>query len=124
MMPSRDPTAAATRRLDRLLLGYLALVVGVIVLAPFHPQAPTFDRILLFPGGVQGRADILMNVALFVPLGFLLERSLGVTRTALLGVLVSLGSDTAQLLLPRRWATLGDRVAHGPGGRGGAIGSR
>jgi len=124
MIPSRDPTAAATRRLDRLLLGYLALVVGVLVLAPFHPQAPTFDRILLFPGGVQGRADILMNVALFVPLGFLLERSLGVTRTALLGVLVSLGIETAQLFLPGRWSTLSDVVANGLGGWIGAMGSR
>jgi VanZ family protein len=117
-----DPPA--TRRLDRLLLGYLGLVVGVIVLAPFHPQEPSLDRILLMPGGTQGRADILLNVALFVPLGFLLERSLGVTRTALLCLLASLAIETIQLFLPGRWSTLSDLLANGLGGLLGASGSR
>lgn len=125
MTSSRATTdASATRRLDRLLLGYLGLVVGVIVLAPFHLQEPSLDRILLMPGGAQGRADILLNVALFVPLGFLLERSLGVTRTALLCLLASLAIETIQLFLPGRWSTLSDLLANGLGGLLGALGSR
>lgn len=118
-----DPVPGATRRLDRLLLGYLAGVVAVIVLSPFRLEPASFDRILLVPGGADGRTDVLLNLALFVPLGFLLERRFGVWRTAILGLGLSLGIEITQLFLPGRWTTLSDLAANGLGAWVGASGS-
>lgn len=120
---SAGPIRHTTRRLDRLLLGYLAVVVAVIVLSPFSLQPASFDRVLLVPEGAEGRADILLNVALFVPLGFLLERRLGLWRTALLGLVLSLMIETTQLFLPGRWSTLSDLGANCLGAWIGAAGS-
>jgi hypothetical protein len=97
------------------------------VFAPFHWSAWSTDRVLLFPAGGDGLRDVLLNVVLFVPLGFLLERSHGGRRSVAsvlaLGVLASLAIEGTQLFLLGRWTTLSDVVANGAGAALGALGS-
>ena len=67
--------------------------------------------------GTRGTADALLNLALFTPVGLLL----GGRRHALLiagavGLVLSVGIETAQLFIPGRHPTLGDIVWNGLGG--------
>ncbi|MDZ7781376.1 MAG: VanZ family protein [Gemmatimonadota bacterium] len=71
--------------------------------------------------GDRGGADLLLNVAMFVPLGLLAARRLGVWRTFLLGAGLSAGIEMAQLFLPGRFSTLADLVANGSGALAGAL---
>jgi glycopeptide antibiotics resistance protein len=63
----RLEAAATGVRLSAALLGYFVLITLVITLSPFDLSAPRLVRVSL--GLVP--ADILANVALFLPLGFL-----------------------------------------------------
>jgi hypothetical protein len=136
-----DPTHTG-RRLGALLLGYLLVVVGVIVLSPFRFAVPTALEAhwaVLEPGWV---ADLLLNVVLFLPLGFLGRRipglaTGGVARWAALGGGCSLVIEVAQLFLAGRYPTatdvlanalgaalgawLSDRAVRGMGGGGAAV---
>lgn len=122
----QGPTATG-RRLTRLMLGYLLATVAVVVLAPFEFAAPrSFEW---WPAGSGGTttADVVLNVVLFVPLGFLVDR-LGVGgraawRTALLGVAVSLAIEGSQLFIPGRYSSLVDVASNGAGAWLGAAGS-
>ncbi|MDZ4257022.1 MAG: VanZ family protein [Gemmatimonadales bacterium] len=117
------PTASSTttgQRLGALLLGYLMLVVGVIVLSPFDFAVPAEWRlhlVLTDPGWV---ADLLLNVVLFIPFGFIGRRvpgltTVGIGRWLLIGALLSLLIETTQLFLAVRYATLSDVVANAAG---------
>lgn len=116
---------ATGRRLGRLLLGYLAVVVAAIVLSPFEFALP---RGLAWPAlDSATSADLLLNVVLFVPLGFLADRLGGGRRpawhAALAGLLGSLAIETAQLFIPARFSSLADVAANGAGAWLGAVGS-
>lgn len=112
------------RRLGLLLLGYLGVVVAVIVFAPFQFTAPSTERVLLTPSGAEAMRDVLLNVALFVPLGFLLERTargrLRVWQVVGIGMAISLGIEVTQLFLPVRWTTATDVLANATGAASGA----
>ena len=115
--------ARSGRLLATLMLAYLGLNVAVIVLAPLRFQAFTLERAMVAPG-TGAWSDVVLNVALFVPLGFLLERwGRGRTRLALvllLGVLLSTLIESLQLFIPDRFTTLTDIAANGTGALMGA----
>jgi VanZ family protein len=113
------------RRLGALLLGYLLVVVGVIVLSPFRfavPAAWTAHWAVLEPGW---SADLLLNVVLFLPLGFLGRRIPGLAggraaRWLVLGGGCSLVIEAMQLFLAGRYPTATDVVANAAGAALGA----
>lgn len=126
-MKSSGQGGSTGRRLGLLLLGYQAVAVAMIVLAPFRFAVPgRLAPSLLGPPG--GRlSDLLLNVVLFVPLGFLADRlargRLGPGRIAVVGALVSVGLEATQLFLPGRYSTALDVVANGTGALVGAVAS-
>lgn len=114
-----DPTATGSR-LGRLLLGYLLAVVGVIVLSPFQFAVPatwTAEWAVLEPGW---QAEILLNVMLFLPLGFVGRRLPGwgggrPAWWAVVGGGLSLVGESAQLFLAGRYPTATDVLANAIG---------
>jgi len=108
-----------------LLLAYLLMVVGVIVLSPFRfamPEVLAAHWAVLEPGW---QADLLLNVVLFLPLGFVGRRirgraSGGIERWFLLGGACSLGIEAAQLFLAGRYPTATDVLANALGAGVGA----
>lgn len=111
------PARPAGARLTGALLAYSVGVVLLITLAPFRFRIPGELRVLV--GGEW--FDVLANVVLFVPLGFLyaLTRPAGrlppALRAALLGALLSASIEAAQLLAPLRYASLPDLLANSAG---------
>jgi VanZ family protein len=115
------------RRLGQFLIGYLLVVVGGIVLAPFELALPDrLDWNMLGPAGWTAD-DLLLNVVLFVPLGFLVERQGGGRwtpgRVVLAGLCLSLMIEVTQLFIPGRWSSVSDLVANTTGAWLGALGS-
>ncbi len=117
----------AGRRLGWLLFGWLGLVVAAIVLAPF-----AFSLDLIRTASWESLAateprDVLLNIVLFMPLGFLLERVQGGRWTVLgitvLGLLSSLAIETAQMMLPGRYSAVSDILSNGLGAGLGALAS-
>jgi hypothetical protein len=100
-------------------------VVGVIVLSPFRfarPEVLAAHWAVLEPGW---QADLLLNVVLFLPLGFIGRRipggaSGGIGRWVLLGGACSLGIEAAQLFLAGRYPTATDVLANALGAGAGA----
>jgi VanZ family protein len=125
MTAARSPDTG--RRLGLLLLGYLGAVVAVIVFTPFQFSAPDTDRLLMAPEGSDLLRDLLLNVVLFVPLGFLVERTgrgrFGIGQVVVLGAVASLLIETTQLFLPDRWSTATDLLANSAGAGIGALAS-
>lgn len=109
----------AGRRLGWLLLGWLGLVVAAIVLAPFTFSLQLLQSATWEPLAATELRDVVLNIVLFLPLGFLLERVLGgrwrVITIAVVGLGVSLAIETAQLMLPGRYSAVTDIVANGLG---------
>jgi hypothetical protein len=85
------PSVATGRRLGGLFLGYLAVVVAVITLAPFQFAVPAHFTAALIVTDGGWATDVILNIVLFVPLGVLWHRSRG-------------GSASAALLLDWCWA--------------------
>jgi VanZ family protein len=122
-----DGTASApeitttTRRLPAALLGYFVLVTLVITLSPFaFSIRPLFLSLWMMP------SDMIANVALFMPLGFL-TRSLGQRSTrplwhdvALLTAF-SVAIETAQIFIGGRVVSPIDVVTNGSGALLGAV---
>ncbi len=115
------------QRLGVLLLGYQAVAVAAIVLAPFRFAVPVHPRPMLIgpPPGQLG--DLVLNVVLFVPLGLLADRlargRMSIWRIALIGAAVSVGLEATQLFIPGRYSTGSDVVANGAGALLGALAS-
>ncbi|MEX2552969.1 MAG: VanZ family protein [Actinomycetota bacterium] len=70
--------------------------------------------------GDRGGADLVLNVAMFVPLGLLAARRFGLARTVVLGFSLSLGIELVQLNLPGRFSTFADILANTGGAALGA----
>ena len=115
-LPSRsEDSGYSAMRLALALLGYFTFVTLVITLSPFD-----FGwRRLRISTGVNP-TDLVLNVALFLPIGFLL-RSLGATRTRFgwRAVLVAFGFsaaiETAQVFIPGRYVSPSDIIANTAG---------
>jgi glycopeptide antibiotics resistance protein len=115
---SDNPVAGSGPRLAVAWLGYLTLVTLLVTLAPFEFREPERFRIF-FSGGV---GDVLANILLFVPLGFLARLTLATTGPLSsppgilgLGLIVSSLIETAQLFLPGRYPSPVDVVTNGIG---------
>jgi VanZ family protein len=100
-----------------LLLAYLVLITAVITLAPFRFARPPALQLswLMDPG------DVVANVLLFVPLGFLF-RAAARSRAGrhplgalVAGLAASAALEAAQLFLPGRFPSLVDVAANGLG---------
>lgn len=114
------------RRLGLLLTGYLALVVGAVTLAPFQFGVPDVFHAswMVLESGWLG--DLLLNVVLFLPLGFLARRTPGLSQRSrllvlLAGLALSAAIEGAQLFLAPRYATASDLVANSVGAWCGAL---
>lgn len=120
-----DPAA---RRLGWLLLGYLAGVVALILLAPFRLDPALLAGASWEPARATEFRDVVLNVVLFLPLGFLLERvrggRLGVAGIMLAAAGVALAAESIQLMIPGRYAALSDILANATGAGLGAYLSR
>lgn len=117
--------APTGRRLGTLFLGYLAAVVAVITLAPFQFATPAhFSAAWMVTDGGWA-TDAILNVVLFLPLGFLWQRMTGRQPIAalLLGLAVGASIESAQLFLAPRYSTMSDLLANGSGAWLGAIAS-
>jgi glycopeptide antibiotics resistance protein len=120
--------SAAIRWCAAVLLGLYAIVIAKLTLQPSQAEQGTFgllDRVMTRVSDGQldwSQTEILANIALFVPAGFLLTIVLG--RAWLAAIACVLGSICIELAqqryLPSRVPTIDD-VQHN--GLGGAIGS-
>lgn len=101
------------------LLGYLLLVAAVITLSPFRFARPGRVRVewIVDPG------DVIANVLLFLPLGFLARLSglRGPRVAAATGIALSAGLEALQTFLPGRYPSPVDVVANGAGAWLGAL---
>lgn len=103
----------------------MGLITAVITLLPFEFAYPSSPRVMLAGDGM----DILANIALFIPLGFLYavarhESNVSLVRVVVVAVLVSATIETLQLFEVSRYASISDVVANGAGAWVGAIGQR
>ena len=118
MAPS--PTRAG---LSLVLLLYFLGIIGVITLAPFRFTRP--EHIDVFLNG--GWFDIVANVFLFIPLGFLypltrpVEDEPSPLRVFLLGLALSAFIETTQAFEPERYTSLLDVLTNGAGAAAGAL---
>ena len=100
--------------------------MGAITLAPFQFAVPTtlHPYWILFDERWVG--DLLLNIALFLPFGFIVRRTPGgaggsVLRVLLAGALLSALIEGAQLFLAPRYTAVSDLVANAFGAGAGAI---
>ncbi|HTE45120.1 MAG TPA: VanZ family protein, partial [Gemmatimonadaceae bacterium] len=113
----------ARARLSLVLLLYFLGIIGVITLAPFRFVEPEHFEVL----ATGGWFDIVANILLFVPLGFLypLTRTgraeVSPMRVLLLGLALSAAIETAQVFEPERYSSVVDVATNGLGAAIGAI---
>ena len=110
---ARDPRGTAAH-LTLALLGYFVLVTAVITLSPFDFSPRRFRvHVRLVP------SDILANIALFVPIGFLgrglVSSSARGARVLWFAALCSLLIETAQIFIRRRYVSPIDVVSNSCG---------
>jgi glycopeptide antibiotics resistance protein len=112
-----------------VLLGLYTLLVARLTLAPASSESGAVDLLNRIARALSGgqldwtQTEILANVALFVPAGFLLAVLLGrVWISVLLCLLATIAIETAQhLFLPSRVASVGDVEHNALGGLIGAV---
>ncbi len=104
----------------RVATGLYLLLVGLLTLTPASGQiAPTGFCLLC---GERGLADAMLNLVLFLPLGFAFREWTGaVSRAIGWCLLLSLSIEVLQLALPGRDSSPSDLLFNGLGG---AIGAR
>ncbi|MBU1171235.1 MAG: VanZ family protein [Proteobacteria bacterium] len=104
-------------------LGYMAMVVLALTLEPFQFRIPGNYHMAL-RGSLW---DIIENVILFMPLGFLYRTGSkrSYSRQGMdalcLGLIFSLGIEVLQYYLPQRFTTFSDILANGTGACLGAL---
>jgi hypothetical protein len=92
-------------RLATALLGYFALVIVLLTLNPFYLVLPERLHLSLHIHG----DDIVQNLILFLPIGFLYRVTGGGRRGAiLLGAALSVSVEAVQLFIPVRTASPAD----------------
>ena len=105
--------------LGSAMLAYMLGTVLVITLAPFRFAVPQHFWVTL----IGPPLDVVANIALFIPLGFLyrLSRPGRVLRVFGLGMLLSAGIECAQMFEVERYPSLLDVLANGSGAWLGAV---
>ena len=124
-IPPGAAPADTGARLATALLAYVAIITTVVTLLPFEFAIPTQPRVMLSGDFV----DVLANVALFVPLGFLYaiarqDANVPPSRIFLLALAASAAIESVQLFEVTRFASLSDIVANGAGAYVGAVAQR
>ncbi|MFQ5528723.1 MAG: VanZ family protein [Gemmatimonadota bacterium] len=97
----------------------LLLVTAGVLLVTLFPRFGTTEDVpvLCLFCGSEGAADFVLNVLLFLPVGFLACRFLPKPLQAAAGaVLLTVGIEATQFLIPGRSPTVGDLVANSLGG--------
>ena len=129
--PSARGAPAADARpgsagLPGALLAYVAAAVLVITLAPFEFRRPDAARVWI---GEWTTLDVVANVLLFAPLGFLFQqmrrsarpdRRAPVVHALLLGAAASAAVEALQLLVPGRYTSPWDVLTNAAGAALGA----
>ncbi|MCB1743963.1 MAG: VanZ family protein [Gammaproteobacteria bacterium] len=114
-------TSPIRHRIITLMQVYTYLLILVLTLSPFDFGLPR--RIWI--SGLDGTAEIVVNVLLFLPMGFLYGlRGRGprlLLRAALYGLAASLFIETAQIFLPQRMSSISDLSANAMGTALGAL---
>lgn len=111
------PPSPTRARLSLMLLSYFLGVIGVITLAPFRFALPTEIHILASGGWF----DVVANVLLFVPLGFLYpltragDDEPSALRVLVLGLLLSAAIETTQLFERERFSSIIDVLTNAAG---------
>ena len=125
--------SAHTVRLAWILAAAYLLIVAYASLQPFRGWRVPPEEVLHFLGAAWPRfitlQDVAVNVAAYVPLGFLLSVGCGARYGALQGViaatlaaaLLSLSMEAAQMFLPSRIASNVDLLANSLGALLGAM---
>lgn len=125
LAPSRYRRAAdvTALRLGRAVLGYLAVVVAIITLAPFRFETtPAHGWSTVWSG-----SDLVLNVLMFAPFGFVyqLTRPRGAPtdwrRIVVLGAAASTSIELIQLFAPDRYSSLFDIATNTTGAIVGAV---
>ncbi|MFN0178638.1 MAG: VanZ family protein [Gemmatimonadales bacterium] len=98
------------------MAGYLIVTIAVITLVPFTFRLPSAWRLT----GFVTVADLVQNVALFVPLGFAVAFAGG--RALLIGAVTSLAVEIAQQFIPGRFPSAVDFATNATGAALGAAG--
>ena len=94
---------------------WMALVAAITLLPGRAPDFYTVSMGCLICG-TRGSADAILNMTLFLPLGFLLGGGARALMRALVaGILLSTGIEVAQMFIPGREATLSDVAWNGLG---------
>lgn len=115
--------SSTTTPLGYALLIYMCIVVLLITLIPFEFRMPRTVRILLIPDF----KDFITNIVLFIPLGFLFRLSRGKSSDPLcltafvLGMLLSLTIESAQVFIAGRYPQVSDVLLNGSGAWLGAM---
>jgi len=119
----RRATDISGARLGRAMLSYIAVMMAIITLAPFRFAAsPVHGLTPLWTW-----SDIVMNVVMFVPIGFLfqLTRPSGSLakwwQVLLVGAALSGCIETAQLFEAERYSSLFDVLTNAIGAAVGAV---
>ena len=98
--------------------------IAAITTAPWRFSGPPSWESCGICGSIGG-ADAVLNVLLFVPLGYLLVRAgMSWPRSVLVAVLASAAIEALQSFQPARFATWGDLVANTTGAAAGAAAAR
>jgi len=124
-LPGSAATVDTGARLAAALLAYMAAIVIVVTLLPFEFAYPSPPQVLL-SGDIL---DIVANVVLFVPLGFLYAvardgSAARPSRIFLVAIVWSATIELVQLFEVSRYAALSDVLANGGGAYLGAIAHR
>jgi glycopeptide antibiotics resistance protein len=105
-------------RLSATLLGYVTLIILLLTLNPFYLALP--ERITFtFESDLY---NLVSNIVLFLPLGFLYRLTARRRGAFLLGAAVSLGIEAIQLFVPARTPSVVDILANALGSGLGALG--
>jgi hypothetical protein len=96
--------------------------VGLITLTPAPELRPDAERLILcLTCGSRGTADALLNVVLFLPLGFLVGLRHGIVTAWVVGLLLSAGVEVSQFFIPGRFSNVGDVFWNAGGAALGAV---
>ena len=120
--PVRRAADVTAERLGRAILGYLIAITGIITLAPFRFASSPVHGLT----DIWDWKDAVMNVVMFVPLGFVYQLTrpvgapLNARRVLLLGAIFSGLIETVQLFAPSRFTSLVDLATNASGALVGA----
>jgi len=104
-------------RLFAVLLGYVALIILLLTLNPFYVALPEHVA-FRFESSLD---NLIQNILLFLPIGFLFRLTTGRRGVLLLGAGLSFSIETTQLFIPARTSSIVDILANTLGAGLGAV---